>query len=241
MGRQPTIAAALVALLLWSSAGAARAASTQEVSFKTDDGVTIAGTLYLPGRPAPAIILVHALSRTREDWSVVANKLADAGFVALAIDLRGHGASGPLPDGADLQQLTPMIADVKAARRYLASRREAVPNRIGVAGASIGANLAILLAANDPAVRSLVLLSPGIDYRGLRPEAALKKYGDRPAILVASQEDSYSTNSARELTKSGQGIRDLRILNGAGHGTNILVHQPDLVGALVDWFRRTLL
>ncbi len=241
MGRRPAIAAALVALLLWLSAGAARAASTQEVSFQTDDGVTIAGTLYLPGRPAPAILLVHALSRTREDWSVVANKLADAGFVALAIDLRGHGASGPLPDGADLQQLTPMLADVKAARRYLASRREAVPNRVGVAGASIGANLAILLAAIDPAVRSLVLLSPGIDYRGLRPEAALKKYGDRPAILVASQEDSYSTNSARELTKSGQGIRDLRILNGAGHGTNILVHQPDLVGALVDWFRRTLL
>jgi pimeloyl-ACP methyl ester carboxylesterase len=241
VGRQPTTAAALVALLLGLSADAARAASTQEVSFKTDDGVTIAGTLYLPGRPAPAVILVHALSRTREDWSVVANKLADAGFVALAIDLRGHGASGPLPGGADLQQLTPMIADLKAARLFLASRREAAPSRIGVAGASIGANLAILLAASDPAVRSLVLLSPGIDYRGLRPEAALKKYGDRPAMLVASQEDSYSANSARELTKSGPGIRDLRILNGAGHGTNMLLRQPDLVGAVVDWFRRTLL
>jgi dienelactone hydrolase len=241
VGRQPTIAAALAALLFLSSVGAARAAPAQDVSFKTDDGVTIAGSLYLPGRPAPAIILVHALSRTREDWSVVANRLADAGFVVLAIDLRGHGASGPLPDGTDLQQLTPMTADLKAARLFLASRREAVPNRIGVAGASIGANLAILLAASDPAVRSLVLLSPGIDYRGLRPEAALKKYGDRPAMLAASQEDNYSTNSARELTKSGPGIRDLRILNGAGHGTNILVRQPDLVGALVDWFRRTLL
>ena len=90
-------------------------------------------------------------------------------------------------------------------------------------------------------MRSLVLLSPGIDYRGLRPEAALRRYGDRPAMLVASQEDNYSTNSARELAAAGSGNRDLRILNGAGHGTNMLVHQADLAAALVDWFRRTLL
>jgi dienelactone hydrolase len=235
--RRVVFAAALVALL----AGGAQAATSLEVSFKTDDGVTIAGTLFLPGRPGPGIILIHALSRTREDWSGLASRLADAGFVALAIDLRGHGASGPLPEGADLEQLTPMTSDVKAARAFLASRREVAPNRIGIAGASIGANLAMLVAANDPTVRSLVLLSPGIDYRGLRPEAALKKYGDRPAMLVASQEDNYATTSARQLVGSGTGIRDLRILNGAGHGTNILVHQPDLAGSLVDWFRRTLL
>jgi dienelactone hydrolase len=211
------------------------------VSFRTDDGVTIAATLYLPARPGPGIILVHALSRTREDWSAVAARLADAGFVALAIDLRGHGASGPLPEGTDLADLTKMMADVRAARAFLASRREAVPGRVGIAGASIGANLAVLLAAGDPTVRSLALLSPGIDYRGLRPEAAMKKYGERPALLVASQEDNYAANSARKLAISGAGIRDLRILNGAGHGTTMMARQPDLAVSLVDWFRRTLL
>jgi dienelactone hydrolase len=217
------------------------AATTHDVSFTTDDGVAIAATLYLPGRPGPGIILVHALSRTREDWTAVASRLADGGFVVLAIDLRGHGASGQLPAGTDLGELTKMTADVKAARVFLASRREAVPGRVGLAGASIGANLAVLQAASDPTVRSLGLLSPGIDYRGLRPEAAMKKYGGRPALLVASQEDSYATNSARQLAGVGQGIRDLRILNGAGHGTTMLTRQPDLAASLVDWFRRTLL
>lgn len=231
----------LLACLLALAATPTRAAQVQEVTFRTDDGVAIAGSLYLPARPGPAVLLLHALGRTREDWQPVATRLADAGFVALAIDLRGHGASGPLPEGTSLEDLTRMVADVKAARAFLATRREVVPNRIGIAGASIGANLAILFAAGDPTVRSLALLSPGIDYRGLRPEAALARYGDRPALLVSSQEDSYSTNSVRKLAKSGAGVREVKILNGAGHGTAMIDRQPDLAPALVDWFRRTLL
>jgi dienelactone hydrolase len=231
----------LLVSLLISAAAPLLAAQGQEVTFQTDDGVTIVGSLYLPARSGPAVVLLHALGRTREDWQPVAARLADAGFVALAIDLRGHGASGPLPEGSSLGDLTRMMADVKAARAFLATRREVMPNRIGIAGASVGANLAILLAAGDPTVRSLALLSPGIDYRGLRPEAAMKKYGDRPALLVASQEDNYSANSARQLSQSGPGVRDLRILNGAGHGTAMLGRQPDLAASLLDWFRRTLL
>lgn len=231
----------LLASLLALGASPLRAAAVQDVTFRTDDGVTIVGSLYVPARPGPAVILLHALGRTREDWRSVATRLSDAGFVALAIDLRGHGASGPLPEGATLENLTGMVADVKAARAFLATRHEVSPNRIGIAGASIGANLAMLYAAGDQAVRSIALLSPGIDYRGLRPEAALARYGDRPALLVSSQEDSYSTNSVRKLAKSGAGVREVKILNGAGHGTAMIDRQPDLAPALVDWFRRTLL
>lgn len=231
----------LAVLLSIAAPGLAGAAGSQEVSFKTDDGVTIAGALYLPARSGPGIILLHMLSRSKDDWQSLASRLADSGFVALAIDLRGHGASGPLPEGSDLGDLQRMLSDVRAARAFLASRREVAPNRVGIVGASIGANLAILYAANDLTVRSLALLSPGIDYRGLRPEAALRKYADRPALIVVSQEDNYSANSARQLVKSGPGTRDLRLLTGAGHGTTMLSRQPDLLASLVDWFHRTLL
>jgi alpha-beta hydrolase superfamily lysophospholipase len=230
----------ITAALLVAASGLA-AAPPQDVSFRTDDGVTIAASLYLPSKPGPGVILLHMLTRTRADWQPLASRLSDAGFVALAIDLRGHGASDPQPDGSGPTDLGGMVADVRAARAYLATRREAIPGRVGIAGASIGANLAILYAATDPTVRSLVLLSPGIDFRGLRPEAAMRKYGDRPALLAASQEDNYATASTRQLAAPGPGTRDVRILSGAGHGTSMLVRQPDLVGSLVDWFRRTLL
>jgi hypothetical protein len=69
----------------------------------------------------------------------------------------------------------------------------------------------------------------------------MKKYDRRPALLVASSEDAYSVRSVKELAALGAGTRDVRTLSQAGHGTAMLTRQPDLVGALVDWFQRTLL
>jgi alpha-beta hydrolase superfamily lysophospholipase len=237
------MAALAAALALWAwSPPAPAAPSPQNVSLKSEDGVTLAGSLHLPARPGPAVILLHMQTRSRDDWQAVATRLAEAGFVALAIDLRGHGGSDPSPPAGNPDDWTRKLLDVKAARMYLAGRPEVVQGRVGLAGASIGANLAILYAGTDQTVRSLALLSAGLDYRGLRTENALAKPGRRAVLLVASDEDTYAANSARKLSQQeGAGTRELRLLTGAGHGTVMLARHPDLAGVLVDWFRRTLL
>jgi len=236
--KQPFLVCLLVLLAI---APGEAAVQQQNVTFKTQDGLSIAGTLYLPGRTAPAVILLHMQTRSREDWQVLGQRLAEAGIVALAIDLRGHGASDHAPPPASGSELGSMQLDVKAARAYLATRSEVVGGRVGLGGASIGANLAVLASAGDPSVRTLALLSVGLDYRGLRTEAALNRYGARPALLVASQEDNYAMISMRRLSGQGTGTREQLVLNGAGHGTVMLSRQPDIVATLVDWFRRTLL
>ena len=231
-------AAALLALLIAAHA----VAGTQRVTIRTDDGVSLAATWYEPGtRSAPAVIFVHMLHKTRHDWEAVAAELASQGIGALALDLRGHGeSSGTLPEGegADYSVL---VRDVTAARRYLATRGDVVPARIGIAGASIGANLAVLAAAGDSAVASVALLSPSTDYRGLRIDAAMKKYGARPALLIASDDDAYASRSVKDLQKAGGGTREALFLNHAGHGTVMLGRDADLARTLVDWFRRTFL
>lgn len=240
--RLPLRALVLAGLAALVSAGSLPAApAPQNVSLKTEDGVTLLATLHLPARPGPGVILLHMQTRSREDWQSVAARLAEAGFAALAIDFRGHGASDPGPAGADAQDYSHWPLDVKAARAYLASRSDVVQGRVGLAGASIGANAGIVFAAGDPTVQSLALLSAGLDYRGVRTEAAMGKLGARSALLVASEEDSYAANSARRLARQPGGTRELRLLTGAGHGTVMLARQTDLAGALVDWFRRTLL
>ena len=218
-------------------------AAVQRVTLHSEDGVTLAATWYEPSsRPGPALILIHMLHRSRRDWDAVAQRLASDGIGALAIDLRGHGESGGAAGGADPAQpdYTSMVLDVRAARRYVMQRSDVQPSRIGIVGASIGANLAALGAGADTSVASLALLSPSLDYRGLRIEAVLKKF-TRPVLLVASDDDAYAARSARDLQKGGGGVREVLLLKQAGHGTSMLSRDPGLPGALVDWFRRTLL
>lgn len=235
-----TCAVALVVATLFLPRQAV--AGTQRVTIRTDDGVTLAATWYEPGgRVAPAVIFVHMLHKTRHDWDAVASQLASEGIGALALDLRGHGeSSGTLPEG-EAADYSVFVRDVSAARRYLATRSDVVPSRIGIAGASIGANLAVLAAAGDPAVATVALLSPSSDYRGLHIDAAMKKYASRPALLIASDDDAYAMRSVKDLQKAGGGKREMLILNHAGHGTVMLGRDADLPRTLVDWFRRTLL
>jgi alpha-beta hydrolase superfamily lysophospholipase len=241
---QCVVLVGLLVVLPRAGAGQRGATAGQMITLHTEDGVSIAAELRpsATGRPSPAVILVHMLTRTHEDWRGLADRLSEAGLAVLAIDLRGHGASGTaaiLP--ADPDDMTASLLDVKAARMYLRGRPDLWSGAIGMAGAQVGANLVVMEAASDPLVRSIALLSPGMDYRRLRPEAAMKRYDARPALILASTEDAYASRSARELAGIGTGVRDLRIVNGAGHGTVMLTRQPGLVAALVDWFRRTLL
>ncbi len=228
---------ALVCAVLLSSPALA---ATQRVTIRTDDGASLAGTWYEPeARQAPAVILVHMLHRTRHDWDAVASRLAAEGIGALAIDLRGHGESSAGSEG-ETADYAALVRDVTAARRYLASRSDVQQSHVGIAGASLGANLAVLAASADVSVASVALLSASLDYRGLRIEAAMKKYGGRPALLIASDDDPYALRSAKDLQKAGGGTRELLVLSHAGHGTVMLSHDADLARTLVDWFHRTL-
>ena len=236
---RPTLLFALAAVLA-GGLYVSLEARAQRVAFQTADGVTIAATWFEPAyRPAPAVILVHMLGRSRRDWEGLGSRLAGAGIGALALDLRGHGDSswGGGGEGADHSV---MVRDVEGARRYLSARSDVVPSRIGLAGGSLGANLVALHAAADASIASVALLSPSLDYRGVRIEAAVRKYGSRPMLLVVSDEDAYARRSADELKGAGGGIRELLTLSGAGHGTNMLGRAPELGSALVAWFQRTL-
>ena len=230
------------AAILLVLAATALAAEPQAVTFATRDGVQVAGTLYLPDKqPAPAVLLLHMLSRSQHDWDGTAVMLAESGIAALAIDFRRNGGPRPSTGEADSGDFSDLVLDAEAARAYLAARPEIIPGRIGVAGASLGANVAVLEAGNDPTIRSLAVLSVSLDYRGLKMEQALKNYGSRPALLVASSEDPFALRSARQAVTMGDGPRELRVLSGAGHGTVMLARDPDLASTLVDWFLRTLL
>ncbi len=220
---------------------ASTASAAISVSLRTDDGVQLAALWQAPGQPAPAVLLLHSYLRTHADWDAVAAELQQAGFAVLALDLRGHGASGGTIPPDSFQ---PYVRDVKAALAWLEHQPTVTATRIGIAGLSLGATLAVIAAAGDPAVRSVALVSPAADFRGLRADPAMRTFASRSgaALLVAGALDPYGSRSARQFAEVTPGLRDLRIVEGtSANGRALLQARPDLGPALVDWFRRTLL
>ncbi len=61
-------------------------------------------------------------------------------------------------------------------------------------------------------------------------------------MLVASTGDPYALRSAHNFEVMGSELTDLRVIDDTNaHGTTLLTARPDLIGSLVDWFRRSLL
>ena len=70
----------------------------QTLSFKTDDGLTLRGDAYGNPKGHP-VLLLHGGGQTRHAWAGTALALAEAGWYAVALDLRGHGESDWCPSG----------------------------------------------------------------------------------------------------------------------------------------------
>ena len=137
-----SVAWVMAAILLGQSSEVA----AQVVQLRASDGTPIAATLYpAAGGPAPAVVLVHMLTRTRDDWRGFATRLQAAGATCLALDLRGHGGSG----GAAAPSAA-MALDVQAAVMWLTARSDVRTSAIALVGASFGATAALLAAGELP-------------------------------------------------------------------------------------------
>ncbi len=195
----------------------------------TQDGHTIAYQLYPNKAGSPAVILLHMLRRSRTDWDSVAKWLQKNGYTVIAIDLRGHGLSTGNFEKFTPEDFNKMTLDVAAAKGVL-ENTGADLKRISIIGASIGANVAYKYAATDTDVKTVVLLSPGLEYRGVKLTEKLSK----PFLIVASKEDEYSAQTAQELSKNT--YAKLILYENAGHGTNMFV-KNELAPSILQWLK----
>jgi alpha-beta hydrolase superfamily lysophospholipase len=230
----------LVAAAILGVALVAPSVEAADVSIHTEDGVTLAAVWNPAPQSAGAVLLLHSYLRSHADWDAVASRLHDAGLSVLELDLRGHGRSG----GTGTDQFAMFPRDVKAALLWMKGQPDVLPGKIGIAGLGLGATLAVIGAGAEPAVRSIALISPATEFRGLKCDSAMHAFAGRSgaALLAAGSLDPYGARSARQLADIEPGLRDLHLLDAtSANGRTLLQEQPDLVGALVDWFRRTLL
>jgi pimeloyl-ACP methyl ester carboxylesterase len=114
------------------------------------------------GRPASAnVIVLHGVRGEKSDMLHVGRALREAGFRAILVDLRGHGAS----TGDYLTYGVVESRDVGALLDALEPRFDTAP--AGVWGYSYGAAVAIQLAERDARVRAVVAVAPFSTLRGV--------------------------------------------------------------------------
>jgi pimeloyl-ACP methyl ester carboxylesterase len=203
------------------------------------EGLTLWASFYPPASAsAPGVLLLHSWGRERGEWASFATRLQENGYAVLALDLRGHGESEGEAGGETPSAV--WVEDALQAWEVLAAQAQVDPERTAIVGADIGANLALAAAAAESRVRAVALLSPLQDDQGIPTGEALSAYGERPVLIVASQNDPSAAQVARRLSDLAQGPATVTLYPDAGHGTAMFGPQPDLHVLILAWLGRQL-
>jgi len=132
------------------------------------NGFSLAGTVskpVAPGKsPFAAVVLTGASGQSDRDELIagipilgqLAGALADAGFLVVRYDKRGIGQSGGRPDAVTLAD---HADDLRAAVKYLQSRKDVDSKRIAIAGHAEGGLISLMTAAVEKRVSAVVLLA----------------------------------------------------------------------------------
>ena len=151
----------LLAVLVVLLSSALFASTSKTVSYQSgEDNVT--GVLYAPdGKgPFPGIVVIHEWWGLNDWVKEQASKLADQGYVTLAVDLyRGKVATTP-DEAHEIMRGVPedrAQRDLHAAVEFLKAQTNVNKERIGAIGWCMGGGYALDVALLEPSLRADVI------------------------------------------------------------------------------------
>jgi pimeloyl-ACP methyl ester carboxylesterase len=163
-------------------------------------GVIIAGDSW--GDPTrPLVVLLHGGGQTRHAWKGTGQRLAEAGYYAVALDARGHGDSEWAADGLYSQDA--MVADLVAVLDALGGPRPVL------VGASMGGGVSLVAVGEgrvDATALVLVDIAPRIEPEGVEKISAFmsqKPEGFDSLEEVATAIGSYQPHRERPRQLDG--------------------------------------
>lgn len=202
------------------------------VRFRAADGVRLEGRTF--GGGSTTVVLSH-MGRggdSQVDWYPVARALASEGYLALTYNRRGvcwETAEGCSRGTDDLAQ---SWKDVVGAYRYVRERGAA---HVILVGASIGAMSSLHAASRTHLdIDGLVEIGGINDASGYSFERKDLADVAGAKLFVSSEEDIYGgAAAAREWYRWARGPKELVILKGSDHGTDMLRPNKPTRGRLI--------
>jgi carboxymethylenebutenolidase len=222
----------------------ADAPKTETVQFPNGTG-TVSGFLAVPEKPGrnPAMVVIHEWWGLTDWVKEQTQKLAEQGYVALAVDLyRGQVTADP-EVAHELMRGLPQdraVSDLKAAFAYLATRKDVDRDHIGSIGWCMGGGFSLQLAIHEPHLAACV-----VNYGALPTDPNDIQQIFAPVLGSFGADDRGITPTdvqAFEKTMKAMSRRiDVKIYDGAGHGfensNNTAGYRPD---AAADAWARTV-
>jgi len=210
----------VLALAVLLATATALAADGKAVSYKSGDE-TVQGILYTPAGkgPFPALIVIHEWWGLNDWVKDQASKLADQGYVALAIDLY-RGKVATTPDMAhEIMRGVPedrAKRDLHAAFEFLASQPNVKKDRIGSIGWCMGGGYSLDVALQEPTLAATV-----INYGHLATDTdALKKINAPILGLFGGQDRGITPADVNKfkatMDQLGKKV-EVKIYDDAGH------------------------
>jgi carboxymethylenebutenolidase len=210
----------VVALFIALVTVASFAAEGKPVSYKSGDE-TVNGILYTPqGKgPFPALVVIHEWWGLNDWVKEEASKLADQGYVTLAIDLyRGKVAATP-DEAHQIMRGVPedrANRDLLAATAFLASQKNVDAKRIGSIGWCMGGGYSLNLAIADPKLKAAI-----INYGHLASDdATLKKIDAAILGIFGGQDKGIPPADVKKFEAQMKALgktADIHIFPDAGH------------------------
>lgn len=196
------------------------AADSKNVSYKSGDE-TVQGILYTPSGkgPFPGLVVIHEYWGLNDWVKEQASKLADQGYVALAVDLY-RGKVATTPDLAhELMRGVPedrAKRDLHAAVEFLKSQPNVRKDRIGAIGWCMGGGYALDVALQEPDLAAVVI---NYGHLATDPEA-LKKINAPILGLFGGQDRGIPPEDVKKfeqtLKQLGKKV-EIKIYPDAGH------------------------
>jgi carboxymethylenebutenolidase len=208
-------------MLCFSLSVAALAVDGKSVSYKSGDE-TVNGILYTPAGhgPFPALIVIHEWWGLNDWVKQQAGKLADQGYVALAIDLyRGKVADNPdlaheLMRGVPEDRAT---RDLRSAYDFLAAQSSVKKDRIGSIGWCMGGGYSLDAALAEPHLAATV-----INYGHLATDPLELKKINAPILgLFGGQDRGITPDDVKKFQQAMEQLGkkiEVKIYPDAGHG-----------------------
>ncbi len=210
----------LLSLFLLAYAVTAFAATSKEVSYKSGDD-TVQAILYTPqGKgPFPALLVIHEWWGLNDWVKEQASKLADEGYVTLAVDLY----RGKVATTADMaHELMRGVPDDRSARdlhmafEFLKSQADVKKDKIGAIGWCMGGGYSLDVALQEPTLAADV-----INYGALADDLDDLKKIHAPVLGLFGGQDrgippSAVNKFAEQLKGLGKSV-DVHIYPEAGH------------------------